>query len=260
MPVDWIDDPDSSVDVLATAIADLRGIARLGWYLARGTLAVPIAGESAQASRAARGLPGQLLRFCGIGVASALAYVVLYLVLRGALSAQGANAASLLVTAVANTAANRRVTFGIRGRAHAARHQVQGLIAFGAGLVFTSAALAALRAVSHRPGRATEVAVLLAASLLAAAVKFALFRTWVFRPRQAPPGPLLMAGWRSASALPAGSRTPEEKHTATMGGSSVAAARPDYPQTYAQGWSATCLACSCSRWERTWRLSCRAAS
>lgn len=29
VPVDWVDDPDSSVDILATALADLRGIARM---------------------------------------------------------------------------------------------------------------------------------------------------------------------------------------------------------------------------------------
>jgi glycosyltransferase involved in cell wall biosynthesis len=29
VPVDWVDDPDSSVDLLATALADLRGIARM---------------------------------------------------------------------------------------------------------------------------------------------------------------------------------------------------------------------------------------
>ncbi len=29
VPVDWIDDPDSRVDVVATAVADLKGIARL---------------------------------------------------------------------------------------------------------------------------------------------------------------------------------------------------------------------------------------
>ena len=29
VPVDWTEDPDSRVDVLKTAIADLRGIARL---------------------------------------------------------------------------------------------------------------------------------------------------------------------------------------------------------------------------------------
>ena len=30
VPVDWVDDPDSRVDILGTALADLRGIARLG--------------------------------------------------------------------------------------------------------------------------------------------------------------------------------------------------------------------------------------
>lgn len=34
VPVDWVDDPDSSVDILATALADLRGIARLRRTLA----------------------------------------------------------------------------------------------------------------------------------------------------------------------------------------------------------------------------------
>ncbi|GHI04841.1 dolichyl-phosphate beta-glucosyltransferase [Streptomyces cellostaticus] len=29
VPVDWVDDPDSRVDILATALADLRGIARM---------------------------------------------------------------------------------------------------------------------------------------------------------------------------------------------------------------------------------------
>ena len=49
--------------------------------------------------------------------------MLLYLLLRGVLAAQAANAISLLLTVVANTAVNRRVTFGIRGRRHAARHQ-----------------------------------------------------------------------------------------------------------------------------------------
>jgi glycosyltransferase involved in cell wall biosynthesis len=41
VPVDWIDDLDSRVDILATALADLRGMARLGSGLARGSIAVP---------------------------------------------------------------------------------------------------------------------------------------------------------------------------------------------------------------------------
>ena len=51
---------------------------------------------------------------------------------------------SLLLTAVANTAANRRLTFGISGRSNAARHQVKGLIAVGIGLALTSGSLAML--------------------------------------------------------------------------------------------------------------------
>ena len=123
-----------------------------------------------------------------VGVASTLAYVVLYLLLRQAMSAQAANAVSLLVTAIGNTAVNRRFTFGIRGRAQAARHQLRGLIAFGIGLAVTSGALAVLYAVTAQPGRATEVTVLVAANLVATEVRFGLYRTWVFRGRAAAGG------------------------------------------------------------------------
>jgi putative flippase GtrA len=87
----------------------------------------------------------------------------------------------MLATAVVNTAVNRRVTFGIRGRADAARHQLRGLIAFGIGLALTSGALAALHASSARPSRSAEVAVLVLANLVATIVRFGLYRRWVFR-------------------------------------------------------------------------------
>ena len=182
VPVDWIDDADSRVDVLATALADLRGIVRLGSGLLRGTIKVP---ELRAGFRSGgRGTPGELSRqltgFISIGVLSTAGYILLYLLLRTALPAQAANAVSLLVTAVANTAANRRVTFGIRGRAHAAGHQVKGLIAFGAGLALTSGALAGLHAVSARPGLGWEVTVLIVANLAATVLRFLLYRSWVF--------------------------------------------------------------------------------
>lgn len=127
----------------------------------------------------------QLLRFACVGVASTVAFTLLYLALRGmGVTAQAANAVSQLVTAVANTAANRRVTFGIRGSAQAGRHQFQGLIAFGAGLAVTSAALAGLHAVSARPARIVEVSVLVTATLVATLVRFALYKHWVFRSRR----------------------------------------------------------------------------
>jgi hypothetical protein len=45
VPVDWIDDADSRVKLVATAVADLRGIVRLGTGLARGTVKVPALGD-----------------------------------------------------------------------------------------------------------------------------------------------------------------------------------------------------------------------
>jgi glycosyltransferase involved in cell wall biosynthesis len=49
VPVDWIDDSDSRVDLAATALADLHGIARLGRTLV--TRALPLAALRAQLGR-----------------------------------------------------------------------------------------------------------------------------------------------------------------------------------------------------------------
>jgi putative flippase GtrA len=157
--VDWIDDCDSRVKVIATALADLRGIARLGTGLARGTIRVPALGNAAPPGWPAgpdmprHRLPSQLARFISVGVTSTVAYVLLYLLLRSVMAALPANAISLLVTAIGNTAANRRVTFGIRGRHGAVQHQGRGLVAFGSSLAHTSGALAALHAVTAEPAQ-----------------------------------------------------------------------------------------------------------
>jgi putative flippase GtrA len=135
-----------------------------------------------------RRLPGQLVSFACIGVASTAAYALLYLGLRGVgVTAQVANATSLLLTAIANTAANRRLTFGVRGSENATKHLVQGMIAFGAGLALTAPALAVLHWVSAKPSHVAEVAVLIAANLLATAMRFVLYRWWVFRPTPSTP-------------------------------------------------------------------------
>jgi len=193
VPVDWIDDLDSRVDIIATAVADLRGMARLGAGFARGSIQVPQlrgpapGSDSSAGGRPARDLPLQVARFTIIGVASTMAYVALFLLLRLAMPAQAANVVSLLLTAVANTAANRRLTFGISGRSNAARHQVKGLIAVGIGLALTSGSLAMLG--PARASRLAEVAVLIAANLAATVLRFLLYRYWVFgRPERPPDG------------------------------------------------------------------------
>jgi putative flippase GtrA len=123
----------------------------------------------------------QAIRFATIGVASTLAYLVLYVVLRGSLGPFTANAVALLLTAVANTAANRRMTFGISSRSGAMRHQLQGLGVFALALALTTASLAALHALDGHPGRALEAVVLVVANLAATVLRFVMFRQWVFR-------------------------------------------------------------------------------
>jgi hypothetical protein len=102
IPVDWIDDLDSRVDIVATALADLRGMARLGIGFARGSIQVPrLRGPAPGGSPPpGRDLRLQIARFTVIGVASTIAYLVLFLLLRLVMPAQAANVVSLLVTAV----------------------------------------------------------------------------------------------------------------------------------------------------------------
>ena len=159
VPVDWTDDPDSRVDIVSTAVDDLRGVARM--------------------------FRSQFLRFGAIGVVSTLSYLLLYLALRTTLPAQLANAVALLVTAIANTAANRRMTFGVRGRGSLLRHHLQGLGVFVAALAVTSLSLAALDAVAMTPSRTTELGVLVVANLAATVLRFVALRGWVFRPATA---------------------------------------------------------------------------
>jgi putative flippase GtrA len=155
VPVDWIDDPDSRVDIVSTALTDLRGVARL-------LVAGPVA------------------RFVGIGVLSTLAYAVLFLALSGEIGAAGANALALALTAVGNTAANRAFTFGVRGSAQLVRHHVRGALVFVLTLALTSGALAVLHGLDPAPARAIELAALVTASVTATITRYVALRTWVF--------------------------------------------------------------------------------
>ena len=179
VPVDWTDDPDSRVDIVSTAVADLRGIVRLARGMASGR--IPVTELPAYSGDdVPRGLTTQLVRFAVVGVASTLAYLALFLLLRGPMGAQGANFAALLLTAIGNTAVNRRFTFGVRGAVDRFRHQLQGLLVFALGLALTAGSLALLHATVPDPRRWVEVGVLVGANIAATLVRFLLFRSWVF--------------------------------------------------------------------------------
>jgi putative flippase GtrA len=188
VPVDWVDDPSSTVDIVDTARKDLAGIWRLARGLGSGRIPLSTLRDSSQAeavSGSPRGVVSQLGRFAIIGVASTLAYAALFWVFRSAMSAQWANAVALMLTAIGNTAANRWFTFGVRGRPDRLRHQAQGLVVFGIGLAVTAGALMALDTLAPDADRSVELVVLTAANILATLIRFLLYRAWVFGDRLA---------------------------------------------------------------------------
>jgi putative flippase GtrA len=134
----------------------------------------------------ARSIWDEVRSFATIGVASTLAYVVLFTALRSVATAAVANAVALVVTAIGNTAANRRLTFRITGRETMLRDQAAGLAAFGLALAITTGAVGLLERVAPNPGRALEIVVLVAANGLATVARFVLLRTWISGRRSHP--------------------------------------------------------------------------
>jgi putative flippase GtrA len=158
VPVDWVDDLDCRVDIVATATRDLKGVVRL----------------------MKDAFDGQLVRFLGIGLLSTVAYSVLFVLLRPAVGSQAANLIALATTAVGNTGLNRALTFGVRGREGVVRHQAQGLAVFVVALALTSSSLALLHLVWPTAPTWFVLGMLVGVSLLATVGRFIAFRRWIF--------------------------------------------------------------------------------
>ena len=155
VPVDWVDDPDSRVDIVHTAIGDLQGVLRL--FAA-----------------------SHIVRFGAIGAISTLAYALIWLGLRDASGPAAANAIALALTAAGNTQANRRWTFGLRGRERLMRQHAAGAIVFLLTLGLTSGALFLVHKLDPGAGRLVELAVLVTAGVTATVTRYLGLRFWVF--------------------------------------------------------------------------------
>ena len=192
VPVDWVEDLDSRVRVLPTAVADVRGLARVARAKRTGAARVaelprrPAPRCAHPDAVLAAGAPAewrwQVAVFGLIGLVSTAATAVLYALLRSWLPPLVANLFALVMVTFLNTEANRRLTFpgaGASGR----RIHLQGLVVFAMYYALTSGALLGLHAVDAQPSRWLEVVVLLAASVLGTAGRFVLMRSWVFAKR-----------------------------------------------------------------------------
>ena len=170
--VDWVDDPDSRVDVVPTALDDLRGMARMARRFLGG--GVPVDGAAARRTHLDDDMGRQLVVFALIGTVSTLLSLGIYLATRQLVGAVLANVAAISATAVANTWANRRYTFRRRSRVDRRPDVLRGVVLYLAGLGLSTAALVGIR--STGAGVIGEVATLLGVWSLVAAVRFLLLR------------------------------------------------------------------------------------
>jgi putative flippase GtrA len=181
VPVDWIDDPDSRVDVANTARDDLRGIGRMLRRFAAGDGNIP-AGALDGAPAVEPALAGQLIRFAQVGALSTALFAVLFVLLAGpvGMGPVAADVLALAISAAANTAANRRVTFSHWGRSGRRRHYSAALAVAVLPLVLTVAVLLAAGAAGVG-SLGADLALLTVVNGVAAVGRFLLLRHWVFR-------------------------------------------------------------------------------
>jgi len=192
VPVDWVEDVDTRVDVVSTATDDLRGLWRMARLKASGEARVELPRRPAPAAEhpdavlapaPRRGvLSWEVGCFAVIGVFSTLGQALLYWILRGWWSPAFANLVSLLALTVLNTEANRRLTFRHSSARPSRAHLGAGAL-FVLGYLVTSGAVLLFKHADPGASPAAETAVLTAASVAVTAVRFVALRQAVFRSR-----------------------------------------------------------------------------
>ena len=172
VPVDWVDDPDSRVNIVSTALDDLRGVRRLFFRRPKGMRRT---GDKDVAA-------DQLLRFAGVGAISTLGYVFLFVAWRPMLGVLGANAVAMAIATLFNTAVHRELSQGRDGLLRQGRMLLVVASLYAISLALTTGALLAAGAAASG-ALVPELIAITAANALAAVFRFGVLRAWIFRPR-----------------------------------------------------------------------------
>jgi putative flippase GtrA len=190
VPVDWVEDVDTRVDVVRTAAEDLRGLWRMRRLKDSGEADVVIparpepAAQHPEAVLAPSGgrdrLRWEVVCFAAVGAVSTVGQALLYWLLRFWWPPAAATFVSLVVMTVLNTEASRRLTFRAAATPVRRAHLGAGLL-FLVGYLVTSGAVLAFRALEPAASVAAETVVLVISSLVVTAVRFVVLRTVVFR-------------------------------------------------------------------------------
>jgi hypothetical protein len=179
VPVDWVDDPDSRVNIVSTAAADLRGVARLA-VSRRSAPSLSATPDRARSTSLENGL-----NFARVGVPSTILYATLFVVLRGSLGTYGANTLALSICSLGNMGAHRWLANRERHGAHGDSRGRSGLVlggvaGFATSLLLTTAALLVADWLDGGAWPASVIALVLATAS-AGVIRFALLSTLAFR-------------------------------------------------------------------------------
>jgi putative flippase GtrA len=176
VPVDWVDDPDSRVDLQRTVLEDLRGVWRLARAFSAGQGYVELGGTARPVL--ADDMGRQLVTFASIGVVSSLVSMTMFVLLRPALGAGSAAMAALGATAFGNLWANRRWTFGRRDPHGRLRYYTRSGLVLVAGIALSLVVLALVERLGG--GVPAELAALVVTWSATMALRFRLLRTSAF--------------------------------------------------------------------------------
>jgi glycosyltransferase involved in cell wall biosynthesis len=166
--VDWIDDADSRVHVMSTALGDLKGTARMTRRFATGGGRVEL-GALARAPLA-NDFGRRFVAFALIGGASTSVSLALFLATHGAIGPVAANIVAVTATFVANAWANARYT-----ERRSRPRWIPALALYLGSIAATSVALALVGALT--PSFAAQLGVLVVTWSLAAAARFLMVGT-----------------------------------------------------------------------------------
>lgn len=175
VPVDWVDDPDTKVDIFKTAKIDLQGMCRVRRAIAKRE--IPFQDFDVVARPGSE--TGKVIRFIVIGVMTTVVYTVLFWVLTHILSnVFAANFTAMLLAAIVNTIWNRAYTFQVDKSDYRATDHIMGVVVFLVGYGFSSMALWLLHYFDPGSHAFAETAVVTLANLVVTLVKYICFRIW----------------------------------------------------------------------------------
>ncbi|HVB90712.1 MAG TPA: glycosyltransferase [Acidimicrobiales bacterium] len=182
VPVDWVDDPDSRVRILSTAMEDLRGIWRISHRRSRHQVRQQRNGSPSGFQHVTA---DQLLSFGGVGILSTLSYLLLFALGRPLVGTFGSNAVALAFCTLVNTSVHRTLSRGPHRGARQASPRLR-FLAFAGGLftisfVLTTLALSVADAAAG-PSLGFELLAVTVANAVAALLRFSVLRARIFRP------------------------------------------------------------------------------